>query len=254
MNNEIWKPILHYEDLYEVSSLGRVKVLSRTITYHNQNNRSVIRTYPSKILKPTNSRGYLRVSLNQNGKIKKEQVHRLVAQAFIPNPNQLPEVNHKDENKLNNYVGNLEWCTSKYNCNYGTRNIRLSTALKGRHFTDEWKQKLSQNKIGITLSEIVKQNISSGHKGITFTEEHKKKISQKLRDYKTQTIGKKVKQIDISNNEIVKIWDSLRAIEYELGFAHNCISRACQRENNIYKNFKWEFLESEAKDDGKGDT
>jgi len=250
---EIWKDIENFSGIYQVSNLGRVKTLPRMVWNHNG---YYIRK-PQLLTQRTNYKGYLVVSLTkEHSNDKNVFVHRIVAKAFIqnPKPSEYDQINHIDGIKTNNHVDNLEWCTSKYNCNYGTRNIRLSTALKGRHFTDEWKQKLSQNKIGITLSEIVKQNISSGHKGIIFTEEHKQKISQKLRDYKTQTVGKKVKQIDISNNEIIKIWDSLRAIEYELGFAHNCISRACQRENNIYKNFKWEFLESEAKDDGKGDT
>lgn len=73
-------------------------------------------------------KSYVRVSLFKDGKSKHFQVHRLVAQAYIPNPDNLPCVNHKDENKLNNCVNNLEWCTVAYNNNYGTRNKKISIA------------------------------------------------------------------------------------------------------------------------------
>ena len=84
--------------------------------------------------------GYLRVHY----KGVCQYVHRLVAKLFISNPDNLPQVNHKDENKLNNYVDNLEWCTAKYNCNYDTRNIRQSEKMKGRILTEEHKHKISE--------------------------------------------------------------------------------------------------------------
>jgi carboxypeptidase C (cathepsin A) len=87
---EIWKDIEGYEGLYQVSKMGRVQLYK-------------------------NNKGY-----------KHFQIHRLVAMAFIPNPDNLPQINHKDENKANNRVDNLEWCTRKYNHNYGTINIRIS--------------------------------------------------------------------------------------------------------------------------------
>lgn len=76
----------------------------------------------------TNKNKYTSVLLSKGGKRKKVLIHRAVAQAFISNPNELPQVNHKDENKSNNSVDNLEWCNSKYNCNYGSHNKRLSKA------------------------------------------------------------------------------------------------------------------------------
>lgn len=77
--------------------------------------------------------GYYEVALRgDDGKRHYICVHRLVALTYIPNPMNLPQVNHKDENKLNNHISNLEWCTVEYNCNYGTRNQRISEANKGR--------------------------------------------------------------------------------------------------------------------------
>ena len=99
---EIWKPIPYYENLYEVSNLGNVKSLRNKI-----------------ILKPFLTRGYFSVNLSKDGICKTFLIHRLVALAFIPNPNNYKEVNHKDEIKTNNNVDNLEWCTREYNMSYG---------------------------------------------------------------------------------------------------------------------------------------
>ena len=120
---EEWKNIRDYEGLYMISSYGRVKSLGRWVNYKNKGKK----WQEGKILKPLVKKGgYLHVGLWKNGKLKFFTVHRLVAQAFIPNPNNLPQVNHKDENKENNFVKNLEYCDAKYNNNFGTRNERIS--------------------------------------------------------------------------------------------------------------------------------
>lgn len=103
---EIWKDISDYKGLYQVSNLGRIKS-------------------KRKILKPINGE-YLKVGLSKNGIQKTLTIHRLVAQTFIENSNNYNFVNHKDENKHNNTINNLEWCSSLYNCNYGTRNKKIS--------------------------------------------------------------------------------------------------------------------------------
>lgn len=114
MKTEIWKDVSNYEGLYQVSNLGNIKSLNYG------------RTGEERLLKPVkNNDGYLLVTLCKNGKPKRYLVHRLVASAFLPNPNNLKEINHKDENSLNNRIENLEWCDRKYNCNYGTRTKRL---------------------------------------------------------------------------------------------------------------------------------
>ena len=87
----------------------------------------IINIKTGRVLKPAkDGGGYLFVNLCKDGKPKMFLIHRLVAQAFIPNPQNLPQVNHKDENKTNNTVENLEWCTHEYNINYGTHNERVS--------------------------------------------------------------------------------------------------------------------------------
>lgn len=112
MKIEWWKYIPGYEGLYMVSNLGRIKSCDR---YCGK------RFYKGHILPlHNNGKGYLQVRLSKNGKQKNYKVHRLVVLAFIPNPNNLPCVNHKNENKLDNRVENLEWCTIAYNNSYGT--------------------------------------------------------------------------------------------------------------------------------------
>ena len=108
------KDIVGYEGLYAITTEGEVW------------------SYKSKkFLKPgVSHKGYLFVNLCKNGKVKCVRVHRLVATAYIPNPENHPQVNHKDENKTNNCLQNLEWCDGKYNHNYGTINERISNSKK----------------------------------------------------------------------------------------------------------------------------
>ena len=129
MNEEIWKDIIGYEGLYQVSNLGRVKSLER----YNRRNIKI----PEKILVGcVNYKGYHKVLLCKDGRQKQYSVHRLVMNAFVPNPNNYPVVNHKDENKLNNNVDNLEWCTVAYNNTYGNA---LEKARKTRKTSEKWK-------------------------------------------------------------------------------------------------------------------
>lgn len=129
---EIWKDISNYEGLYQVSNLGNV----RSLSHIRKNGKKETQKYLSKgrLLKPAiQSVGYKFVVLSKQGKTKGYRVHRLVAEAFIPNPDNLPQVNHKDENKLNNNVNNLEWCTVAYNNNYGTKQERYRKAIKEKN-------------------------------------------------------------------------------------------------------------------------
>lgn len=122
VGNEEWREIVVYEGRYMVSNLGNVKSCERQARTCGGG----IRIVKERLLKQAKcSGGYLVVGLWKNNERKNKMVHRLVSVAFIDNEKGLPEVNHKDENKENNCVDNLEWCTPKYNANYGTRNKRM---------------------------------------------------------------------------------------------------------------------------------
>ena len=119
---EIWKDIKGYEGLYQVSSFGRVK------SFDSIDKLGRIRK--GRILKGGKiTHGYLKVKLYKNGIASHHRIHRLVAQAFIPNPENKSEVNHIDEDKTNNMLSNLEWVTRNENNNHGTRNERASKTM-----------------------------------------------------------------------------------------------------------------------------
>lgn len=122
---EIWKDIEGYEGLYQVSNMGRVKSLERNVV----GGRGGLYKIEEKILTPCNRNGYSSVSLSKDGVITTHSIHRLVATAFIHNPNNFPMINHRNEIKNDNRVENLEWCTHKYNMNYGTINKRRGESL-----------------------------------------------------------------------------------------------------------------------------
>lgn len=129
---EIWKDIQGYKGYYQVSNFGRVK----SVAHKQPNSIGRVRNYPERIITlhkdNRKNKGYLSACLSVNGEKVLKQVHRLVAIAFIANPNNLPQVNHKDEDVANNRVDNLEWCSAEYNLNYGQRNKRASDS-RGRN-------------------------------------------------------------------------------------------------------------------------
>lgn len=133
---EKFNTIEGYEGLYEVSNLGTIKSLQRVITMKNGQKRTI----PEAIRKPELIKGYLVVALYNGKKRKNFQVHRLVAQAFIPNPDNLPEVNHKDECRTNNCVTNLEWCTRAYNNTYGSHSKKCGETLSQNKTKFEYEQ------------------------------------------------------------------------------------------------------------------
>ena len=143
---EIWRDIEGYKGLYQVSNKGRVKSLYKG---------------SERILRPgIESSGYYNIILCNDSVRKTFRLHRLVAEAFIPNPYNKPQVNHKDENKKNNCVENLEWCDRVYNINYGTRNERISRKIlqysRSGEFIREWPSALEVERIlGIANSHII---------------------------------------------------------------------------------------------------
>jgi hypothetical protein len=144
MENEVFVDIENYEGLYRISSFGRVYSVKR-----------------NKFLKPKKDKdNYLLVNLYKNGKRKNYKIHRLVAQAFLPNPSNLPQVNHKDENPSNNHLENLEWCDAKYNCNYGSRTERaISKMVQNPNYqaTREKSLKAAHEKLSKPVLQFDKQ-------------------------------------------------------------------------------------------------
>ena len=165
---EIWKDYKDYEGLYQASNFGRMRSLD---TYRKDRNGSV-KFYKGRILKPvTVGNGYLKVNLYKNNKQKTYLVHRIIAETFLPNPDNLPLINHKDEQKDNNIVSNLEWCDAKYNNAYGTRTERCSKpvlqyTLDGQ-FVREWESTAECGRNGFNQGNVVAccQGKLKKHKG-----------------------------------------------------------------------------------------
>lgn len=233
---EVWKDILGYEGLYQISNLGRVK--------------SFVKTSDGKILKqrkPKNMYNYV-VLTKKNNKKKTLKIHRLVAEAFIPNPNRLPCINHKDENKQNNNANNLEWCSFKYNNNYGTR-IKRSSLKQGKpvyqfdlkgNFIKKWE----------SISEVEKV-LGYQHQGIShcctlkvksaynYIWSHNDNID--IKKY-VPKVKKTVLQYD-KNMILIKEWESAREIERKLGIPNTNISNCCNEKIKSAAGFIWRFKE-----------
>ena len=158
---EEWRAVPGYEGLYEVSNKGNVRNVRRN---------NIIKGF-------INTKGYIQVSLCKNGIRKNFTVHRLVALTFIPNPDNLPEINHINEDKTNNRVDNLEWCTAKYNNNYGSRKDKVrDTKIKNGYWTglsneEYWKDYYEKNK----------GKIREQHR--EYNEKNREKIREHNREY-----------------------------------------------------------------------
>ena len=128
--DEEWRDIQGYEGHYQVSNLGKVRSVKRE---------------PFVLKGDLQQNGYRRVYLWLNGRKKNLLVHRLVAETFIENPDEYTDVNHLDEDKTNNHVDNLEWCTHLYNMNYGAVKKKIGDANRGRKLSEETIERLRQD-------------------------------------------------------------------------------------------------------------
>lgn len=144
---EIWKDIKDYEGLYQVSNLGNVRSLERKVKINKG-----YRIVKNKILKLGIRNNYYVISLNKNNKRKSFQVHRLVAEAFIDNLDNKPIINHKNFNKLDNNVNNLEWCTQKENVNYSICNMKHRKIITHSNTKEKYiSYRKSTNRYRITI-------------------------------------------------------------------------------------------------------
>lgn len=157
---EEWKEIPGFEGYYEASNLGRIRSLDRYITLDGRWGKYT-RFKPGKVMTPKfdGKRSYLMVMLSKDCQKKKYLVHRLVAMTFLKNPNGFSEINHKDEDKTNNSVANLEWCTHKYNSNYGKRKY-------SSHGENNSQNKFSEEMIRKIKSEYIKGDPEFGTVGL----------------------------------------------------------------------------------------
>lgn len=144
MEEEIWKDIPGWEGLYQVSTMGNIVSL-------NYNHTGLRKPRIARIDKG----GYSYVTLYRNGTTKTMKVHRLVAITFIPNPNNLPQINHRDENKLNNNIENLEWCDFSYNNKYGSRPRKVLDAYKRNGCSKAERPVVKIDKSGTIIEEFI---------------------------------------------------------------------------------------------------
>jgi len=151
MIRQIWIPIIDFENFYEVSEYGDIKSIPRTVGSRIRSTGVNTRYLSEKLLiHDENKQGYLRVTLAKNGVNKRFAVHRLVAMAFIPNPENKPAINHKDGNKKNNHYSNLEWCTNSEN-------------NKHAHKTGLNNGRLGKSKYSIAIQETVITMLRAGN-------------------------------------------------------------------------------------------
>lgn len=174
---EIWKPIAGFEGLYEVSNFGKVKALERKVL----NNGGWQRKH-ERILKPSGDDKNI-VALCKEGKVYGRSVYRLVAETFIPNPDNKPVVDHIDTDRTNNHVDNLRWCTQKENClNPLTREHNSKSKMGHRgyltHHTEETKQKLREMMTGKTATEETRKKLSESHKNSVKCQAQMKRLAE----------------------------------------------------------------------------
>lgn len=188
---EIWKDVVGYDGLYKVSTRGNIKSLKFA-------GGSLQKTL--KLRKDKD--GYFTVNLYKDGKVKNLKVHRLVAIAFIENNENLPQINHKNEIKHDNRIENLEWCTNRYNINYGSHTLKMSISNTGKKHTMEHIQKIRDGAIN----------------------------------------KKPVLMINANTFELLQEFPSASEAARQINGTATNISKVCREEKGTYKGFRWRYL------------
>ena len=259
---EIWRNIEGYEGLYQVSNIGRVRSLDR---YDNRGRKRKGQIKKGSV----NKYGYLLIGLKKNGKQKTYGVHRLVASAFIPNPENKPHIDHMNTIRDDNRVVNLRWVTPSENNNneltrkhfsearkgeknpfFGKHHTeetrkKLSEANKGKTHNEETRKKISETQKGRTHSEETKKKISEANKGKTHTEETKKKISEAHKGFiVTEEHKKKLLEangVKVINLETREIFDNMVEAGRSVELGKDSISSVCRGRTKTAGGFHWAY-------------
>lgn len=243
---EVWKTYPEFPFI-EVSNFGRVRTKDRYV----RNGKNSKRLVKGRILKQQlNKKGYMYVHINVNGKIVNRYVHRMVAVCFLPNPNGLPEVNHKDNDRTNNAVSNLEWCTSQYNLdykkNFGTspaqvqgRSVFAVDLNNGRVLRFETRSE-AMRQLGVNtgdISRVLKGKLNQ-IRGYWFTEDESEITEEKIREIKANMKPCQVIAVNPKTSEV--LWfESYREAGRQLGIDYSLIGKVVMGKQ--HKTHGWWF-------------
>lgn len=244
--NELWRYVEGYDKRYMVSNIGRVKAMPNEYPHLGG-----IRHTKEKILKPIFCKhtGYYQVSLyKRNGERRFTTIHRIVAEAFIPNPDNLPFVNHKDEVRTNNRVENLEWCTPKYNMDYShvkDRNIdAISMPIEQYDFDGNLLHTFKSSAEAGRALKVHSSSILLCCKGkIGSVRGYLWKYKNREKTERTRARKRRVVQKDMQGN-ILKIWGSIKEAADGSLSSLNGILACCQGKRQKTRNlYKWEYYD-----------
>lgn len=229
LEREEWRDVKGYEGLYQVSSFGRVRSLDRVVKDRWGNDRVM----HGRLLKQQQGYNeYLRVGLVVKCKLKNVTVHRLVMEAFVPNPDNLPVINHRNEVKTCNIPDNMEWCTWQYNSIYGQSIPKRVAKFTGYRHSEEIKQKMRGPRphlVGRKLSKEHRESISRGLKG--------RIVSEATRIKKSKPIA----QIDSISNQLIRFWNGASEAAQFLGISSSHISCVCRGKRAHSGGFIWKY-------------
>ena len=206
---EVWKDVVGYEGLYQVSNYGRLKSLTRRCRIPSN---KFISVPCERILVSDIINGYCKIHICKNGKAHKTSIHRLEMLAFVPNVDNKPCIDHIDGNRENNCLYNLRWCTVKENMNNVVTTKKISLNRKGKTMAQKTKNKIARTNIGKTMG----------------SENGKSKPVVQLNQ----------------KGEIVRVWACAREAERIEGFDRGCISKCCLNKMKHHRGYKWRFLET----------